>query len=220
MMLNMTLFGILTAIVTDGGTAYKAPSPPRLTLKAFISTCASNLAAAAVVQTSVNNANAFDGSGSSAYSGRTPASKAELQKSYQTRIVEDVKDFKALGAAIENGEMEGNAWVNFFIEFQRREPDEAGRAYAAFADLVGTKDVSGCGLLLATSFAKKGKPADGLPSVKSYNALAKTFEPIKIAGKKGDAKKAKAAWEKAGGAFSEYLEAVGLPSSLSDPLYS
>ncbi len=222
MILNAALFGILAALAIEVTSAYTAPSTPRVTTrKAFIATCASNVAAAAIMQTAtIDNANAFDGAGSSAYSGRTPSSKAELQKSYQNRVVADVKDFKALGEAISNGETEGDAWVRFFIEFQRREADENGRTYAALADLVGIKDVSGCGLLLASSFAKPGKPADGLPSVKTYNAMSKTFEPIKAAGKKGDAKKAKAAYDKAVGPLSEYLEAVGLPSSLSDPIYS
>ena len=116
--------------------------------------------------------------------------------------------------------MDGDAWVNFFIQYQRREPDAVGRTYAALADLVGTKELSGCGILLASSFAKPGKPSDGLPSVKKYNALAKTFEPIKSAGAKGDAKKAKSAWKTASNALSEFLEEVGLPASLDDPLYT
>lgn len=82
---------------------------------------------------------AFDGSGSSAYSGRSPATKAELKRQYQERIVADVRDFNVLGKAIANGETEGNAWVNFFIQFQRREPDAVGRAYAALVDLRGVR---------------------------------------------------------------------------------
>ena len=66
-----------------------------------------------------------------------------------------------LGAAIGNGETDGDAWVNFFIPYQRREPDSSGRAYAAFVDLVGNKELSGCGILLAASFAKPGKPSEG-----------------------------------------------------------
>ena len=163
---------------------------------------------------------AFDGTGSSAYSGRTPASKAELVKGYKDRIVADVRDFNALGKAIDRGETDGDAWVNFFIEFQRRDPDSVGRTYAALADLVGIKDVSGCGILLASSFTKPGKPSEGTPAVKQFNALSKAFEPIKAAGKKGDAAKAKTAWSKAGESLSKYLEVVELPSSLSDPLYS
>ena len=115
--------------------------------------------------------------------------------------------------------MDGNAWVSFFIEIQRREPDSVGRTYAALADLIGLKDYSGCGTLLAASYAKPGKPSDGLPSVKKYNAMAKAFEPIKAAGKKGDVGKAKAAWVKAGELLTEYLEAVELPPSLLDPIY-
>lgn len=109
--------------------------------------------------------------------------------------------------------------MNFFIEFQRREPDAYGRAYAANVDLVGGKDISGCGTLLAASYTKPGKPADGTPPVKKYNAMAKLFDPIKAAGKKGDVAKAKVAWEKASVALSEYLETVELPPSLSDPIY-
>ena len=164
-------------------------------------------------------AQAFDGAGSSSYPGKSASSKIELKKSYQTRVVADVKDFKQLGAAIDNGETEGKAWVNFFIEYQRREPDSVGRSYAANVDLVGNKDLSGCGILLAASYAKAGKPADNLPSMKKYKSLAKLFDPIKAAGAKGDAAKAKAAWGKASDALQEYLEEVELPSSLSDPIY-
>ena len=188
--------------------------------KVFLQTCKSTIASAAFLQIATPLPSiAFDGKGSSAYSGKNPISKAELKKSYQTRIIADVKDFKALGSAIQNGQTEGSAWVSFFIEFQRREPDENGRAYAALVDLVGNKDLSGCGNLLAGSYAKPGKPADGLPSVKKYNALAKAFDPIKAAGKKGDLGKAKAEWLKASVLLSEYLEIVELPSSLFDLLY-
>ena len=165
-------------------------------------------------------ANAFDGSGASAYSGRNQLSKTEQRKLYQDRIVADVKDFIVLGDAIDKGTLEGDAWVNFFIQFQRREADVFGRTYAGLADLVGTKDVSGCGILLATSFAKPGKPADGIPAVKKYTAMAKTFDPIKAAGAKGDAKKAKNSWNNASSSLSEFLLEVGLPGSLEDPLYN
>eukprot|EP00979_Chaetoceros_neogracilis_P001325 scaffold231_cov258-Chaetoceros_neogracile.AAC.9 len=188
--------------------------------KVFLETCKSTIASAAFLQVAAPLPSfAFDGSGSSAYNGKNAASKAELKKSYRTRIIADVKDFKALGTAIQNGETEGRAWGNFFIEFQRREPDEYGRAYAAQVDLVGNKDLSGCGTLLAGSYAKPGKPADGLPSIKAYNTVAKTFDPIKAAGKKGDAAKSNIAWLKASELLSAYLETVELPSSLSDPLY-
>lgn len=164
---------------------------------------------------------AFDGSGTSAYAGRNPVTnKAEQRKIYQERITADVKDFNDLGAAIDKGILDGDVWVKFFIQFQRREADSFGRTYAALADLVGTKDFSGCGFLLASSFAKPGKPADGLPSIKKYNAMAKTFDPIKIAGEKADAKKAKIAWKNASVALSEYLEEIGLPASLDDTSYN
>lgn len=163
---------------------------------------------------------AFDGKGSTAYAGRTPASKAELVKGYKDRVTADIRDFNALGKAIDRGETDGDAWVNFFIEFQRREPDSVGRTYAGLVDLIGIKDVSGCGILLASSFTKPGKPSEGTPAVKQFNSIAKAFEPIKAAGKKGDAVKAKAAWVKAGDSLSKYLEVVDLPSNLADPIYA
>lgn len=189
--------------------------------KAFIKTCTTVVPAAVALQATVATkpAQAFDGQGSSVYSGKGIASKAELKKSYQTRVVADAKDFKRLGAAIEKGETEGDAWVNFFIEYQRREPDAAGRTYAALVDLVGNKDTSGCGTLLATSFAKAGKPSEGLPSVKKYNAMAKSFDLIKVAGQKGDLSKAKTTYGKAIDALQAYLEAVELPP-LSDSIYN
>lgn len=214
---------LVTLLILVIASAYMTPPSPKCTSrKAFLQTCTSTLTSAALlttVATPATPAQAFDGAGSSSYSGRTPASKAEIKKSYQNRVVADVKDFKTLGAAIANGQTEGDAWVNFFIEFQRREPDAVGRSYAGLVDLVGNKDTSGCGTLLAASYAKPGKPADGLPSVKKYNAMAKLFDPIKLAGKKGDVAKAKVAWGKASEALQEYLEAVELPSSLSDPVY-
>ena len=108
--------------------------------RAFIKTCTvvAPTVAASVITTSP--VGAFDGAGSSAYAGKSTTSKAELKKSYQRRVIADVKDFKTLGAAINNGETEGDAWVDFFIEYQRREPDSNGRAYAAFVDLVGNKE--------------------------------------------------------------------------------
>ncbi|KAL7526025.1 hypothetical protein ACHAXR_001277 [Thalassiosira sp. AJA248-18] len=193
--------------------------------RSFIKTCT---VAPVVAGAFSESAGAFDGRGSSAYAGKSTTSKAELRKSYQTRVIADVKDFKRLGGGIENGETEGDSWVNFFIEYQRREPDENGRAYAgevfllriifSLVDLVGNKELSGCGTLLAASFAKPGKPSEGLPSVKKYNAMAKLFDPIKAAGQKGDLSKAKAAYGKASDAMQAYLEAVELPS-MSDPLY-
>lgn len=185
----------------------------------IIGTCASCIVAPKLIEPT--HVQAFDGSGASAYSGRNPlTTKAEQRKSYQERIIADVRDFNALGAAIDKGVADGDAWVNFFIQYQRREPDGAGRTYAALADLVGTKETSGCGYLLATSFAKPGKPADGLPTVKKYNALLKLFEPIKVAGANGDFKKAKKSWTTAGVALSEFLNEVGLPASLTADIYS
>ena len=169
---------------------------------------------------------AFDGSGTSAYSGRGPATKEELRKSYQDRIVADVRDFNKLGAAIARGETDGGAWINFFIEMQRREPDSVGRTYAALADLRGLpvnkkrdEFQGGDGFLLANTFTKQGKPPDNTPAVQKFKALVPAFDPIELAGKSGDAKKAKAAFDKAGALLSDYLASVGLPASLDDPVY-
>ena len=184
----------------------------------LIGSCTSSLVASNFILPSI--VNAFDGSGASAYSGRNPlTTKAEQRKNYQDRIVADVRDFNTLGNAIDKGMLDGDAWVNFFIEYQRRDPDAVGRTYAALADLIGNKDTSGCGYLLATSFAKAGKPSDGLPSVKKYNTMVKAFEPIKAAGAKGDLKKAKSSWTNAGVVLSDFLNEVGLPKSLTDEMY-
>jgi hypothetical protein len=210
---KLALLVVMLALNQLESAAYTTPINRRQVFGA----CTSCLIAAKTLQPSI--AQAFDGQGASAYSGRNSSNKSEQRKIYQDRITADVKDFKKLGDAIDKGILEGDVWVNFFIQYQRREPDSVGRTYAAYADLVGTKEVSGCGILLASSYAKAGKPADGLPSVKKYNSLAKTFEPIQKASAKGDAKKAKAAWTSASTAFSEFLEEVGLPASLQDPQY-
>mmetsp|Transcript_18624 Transcript_18624/g.39984 ORF Transcript_18624/g.39984 Transcript_18624/m.39984 type:complete len:213 (-) Transcript_18624:476-1114(-) len=205
---------IIPLVLALGLTSAYTTSPNRaIARKAFIETCA-----AAAFLEATTPSHAFDGSGSSAYAGKSTTSKAELKKSYEGRVIADMKDFKRLGSAIKNGETDGDVWVNFFIEYQRREPDDVGRAYAAFVDLVGNKERSGCGTLLAATFSKPGKPSEGLPSVKKYNAMAKLLEPMKAAGQKGDATKAKTAYGKASDAVEAYLEAVGLPS-LSDPIY-
>ena len=92
-----------------------APTPqPRRAFFRTLLTTSSTVASTSLVQNinGISAANAFDGSGSSAYAGRTPASKAELKKSYQSRVVADVKDFKALGDAIQSkGETDGEAWL-------------------------------------------------------------------------------------------------------------
>jgi len=164
-------------------------------------------------------ANAFEGSGSSSYAGRTPLQKEAKAKGYQARIIEDVKDFNRLGNAIDAGITEGDDWVGFFIPFQRREPDSVGRTYAALLDLVGVEKSGGAALLLANTFAKPNKPPTNLPQYKKYTNLLPVFDPIQKAGKAGDAAKAQKAWSVAAVALSEYLESVDLPSSLSDPLY-
>lgn len=168
----------------------------------------------------VENVFAFDGSGSTAYTGRSVSSKEEIAKRYVSRLVADVKDFKALGTAIDRGETDGDEWVAFFIPYPRREPDAVGRSYAAQLDLVGSDGAGGVGLLLAGSFGKKGKPIETLPQVRKFQALAVAIPAIAAAGKAGDAAKARKAWLKASEIFSEYLQAVELPVSLSDPLYS
>eukprot|EP00525_Craspedostauros_australis_P002982 CAMPEP_0198123836 /NCGR_PEP_ID=MMETSP1442-20131203/38474_1 /TAXON_ID= /ORGANISM="Craspedostauros australis, Strain CCMP3328" /LENGTH=266 /DNA_ID=CAMNT_0043783111 /DNA_START=52 /DNA_END=852 /DNA_ORIENTATION=+ len=172
-----------------------------------------------------NAANAFDGSGSTASSGMSPATKIAQRKAYQERVVADVRDFNALGVAIATGETSGNAWVNFFIPFQRREPDALGRSYAALADFRGapTPDPKvfegGCGLLLATSFTKAGKPPDNTPAVKSFNKVYRTFDAVQTAGKKGDVAKAKVEYEKIKPLLTQYLADVDLPPDLADPIY-
>ena len=166
---------------------------------------------------------AFDGSGSSAYSGKNPQSVLERRKTYQARVVQDAKDFVRLGAAIARGETDGDAWVFVFSPFERREPDAAGRTFAAVPDLIGHVEgrelVGGCGYLLASGFTRQGKPPETTPAVKSFTALSKTFDAIKEAGSKGKADKAKAAYDKAAPLFAKYLEDVGLPGDLSDPIY-
>mmetsp|Transcript_8467 Transcript_8467/g.10706 ORF Transcript_8467/g.10706 Transcript_8467/m.10706 type:complete len:234 (-) Transcript_8467:92-793(-) len=197
---------IIAAAVHQSVWAYSV-QPSQCSRRQVFGLCTSSLiASTATIVFNPSNAQAFDGSGASAYAGRNPiTNKAELRKSYQDRIAADVKDFKDLGEAIEKGVLDGEVWVKFFIQYQRREPDSVGRTYAALADLVGTQDFSGCGNLLASSYAKPGKPSDGLPSVKKYNAMAKTFDPIKNAGAKGDGKKAKSAYETASLALSAFL---------------
>lgn len=171
------------------------------------------------------NAWAFDGAGSSAYSGRSPATKAELKRGYIERVAADVKDFNALGEAISREETEGREWINFFITFQRREPDDVGRTYAALVDLRGlpTKKANeyegGDGLLLANTFTKAGKPPDNTPAVKSFLKLSKSFDAIEVAGRKGDVKKAKVAYDTSASLFVQYLSDVMMPSDLNDPLY-
>lgn len=98
-----------------------------------------NLVGMSSILTMSTPALAFDGSGSTASAGLSPASKGERKRQYQERIVADVRDFNTLGKAIRNGETDGPAWVNFFIQFQRREPDTVGRTYAALVDLRGTR---------------------------------------------------------------------------------
>ncbi|CAJ1939069.1 unnamed protein product [Cylindrotheca closterium] len=168
---------------------------------------------------------AFDGSGSSAYAGRSPATKAELKRQYKERIVADVRDFNTLGKAINKGETEGSAWVNFFIQFQRREPDAVGRTYGALVDLRGIRIKKeefegGDGMLLANTFTKAGKPPDNTPAVKSFKKLSTSFDAIEEAGKQGDAKKAAAAWSKTKSLLEAFLADVEMPSSLADPIYN
>lgn len=173
------------------------------------------IAAAFVAQPTI----AFDGTGSSAYSGKNPTTKAALVKSYKARIAADVRDFNALGAAISKGKTEGSEWVSFFIQYARREPDEVGRTYAAQADLMGTVEGGGCGYLLATSFGKPNKPPDNVAAVKTYNALSKAFSPIQSAGLSGDAEKALKEFQKTKVLLSDFLLQVEMPASLDDPLY-
>ena len=50
------------------------------------------------------SADAFDGSGSNAYSGKGETSKSDLKKWYQHCDIADVRDIKKFGAAVGNGE--------------------------------------------------------------------------------------------------------------------
>lgn len=165
-------------------------------------------------------AQAFDGSGASSYSGRTQLSAATKAKGYRDRIAADVKDFNALGGAIAAGETSGPAWVDFFIQYQRREPDAVGRTYAAQIDLLGADRSGGAALLLVnTAYLKPNKPPDNLPQFKKYTAFAKTIEALQAAGKAGDAAKAQKVFTKSAEALSAYLESVDMPADLSDVLY-
>ena len=88
----------------------------------------------------------------------------------------------------------------FFIPYERREPDAAGRTYAAQIDLIGAKRQSGsAGLLLAGTYAKPNK---------KYNALVKTLASIQKAGSANDVEKAKQEWIKAAVALTDFLESV------------
>ena len=201
-------------------------------LSAAITTTTTTTAAriasvASLITASPEPAVAFSGSGSSAYSGRSPQSLEQRRKSYQDRVAADIRDFNALGKALQQGKTAGDdnpIWTFFFIPFQRNSPDAVGRTYAALADFVGHKSDSGAlegsaGYLLAATFTKPGKPPDNTPAVQSYKKLAPTFALIQKAGEKGDAVKAKEAWDNASVLFSKYLEQVEMPSNLDDPLY-
>ena len=198
---------VAAVVVVDSTWALSVPSPSR---RAFV---------ASSVFLPPFAAQAFDGSGSSSYAGRTPSTQKAKAEGYKRRIAEDVKDFRRLGAAIDKGETEGEAWVNFFIPFQRREPDAVGRTYAAQLDLMGVEKSGGAALLLASTFAKPNKPPTNLPQYKKYDALLRLFDPIQKAGTAGDVAKAKKEWSTAAAALSEYLAAVDMPGDLSDPLY-
>jgi hypothetical protein len=192
----------------------------------LLSRAATTAATVAVVSiTTPFSAFAFDGSGASVSAGYSPATKSEKKKKFKQRIIADVKDFIVLGQAIDKGETKGPAWANFFITFQRREPDEAGRTYAALVDLRGlpTKKShefeGGDGLLLAKTFTKPGKPPDNTPAVKSFVKLSKTFDAIEAAGNADDISKANKAWLKTSELLSQYLSDVELPGDIKDPIY-
>lgn len=217
----MKLVPFLVAAVAFGCTfcaAYNVSPTQRPVSRRDFGFTSSAAAAAAILGTP-GIASGFEGSGSSAYTGKTATTKAELQKSYRARIAADVGDFNTLGVSIQKGETDGAAWVNFFIPFARREPDSVGRAYGAQADLVGAPDRSGCGYLYAASLIKPGKPPENSPGVKKFNTLAKSLAAVQVDGKKGDAGKAQKDFDKAAEAFSDFLGEVGMPSSLSDDLY-
>jgi hypothetical protein len=202
-----------------------ASTSSRRSFAAGLVAAASGLLTATTTTSQPQAALAFDGSGSSAYSGYNPATKAELKKAYKVRIAADVYDFNVLGEAIiSKGETAGPAWTNFFIQFARREPDEFGRAYAALVDLRGLpinkkEFEGGDGMLLANTFTKAGKPPDNTPAVIAFKKLIRAFDPIEEAGKKGDVAKAKAEFQKAVPLLSAYLTSVELPGDLNDPSY-
>lgn len=214
----------VSAYTTLPPKTFSPPKSHQITRKALFTNFAKPVALLTLtVATTTSPSLAFDGSGSTA-AGKT-LNRSALKKSYSDRIVADVRDFNALGAAVARGELEGKAWINFFIPFKRREPDEYGRIYAAFSDLVGTGDTGGgCGLLYVGTLVKPGKPSEGTAAFKKFTVLSKLFGPIEAAagkdGKGGSVEKAKAAWGKAAGAFEEFLGATELPGSLSDPIYS
>lgn len=230
--LIFTYVVVLASLAVHVNVAYTPSRPPSSQTKATTRRDFGVKAAAALLITATPDPSlstwAFDGSGASASSGLNPQTKAEKKKSYQKRVVADVKDFIALGSSIDNGGLDGTpAWTNFFITFQRREPDAVGRSYAALVDLRGlpinkkkTEFEGGDGLLLANTFTKAGKPPDNTPAVKSFKKLSPAFDPIETAGKRGDAKAAKEAWEAAKGLLLQYLTDVELPASLNDPLYN
>jgi hypothetical protein len=210
---------------TDSGIIEKRPLKSRREYLFQSATTATSVGLLVLSSITPSVATAFDGSGSSAYAGRSPATKAELKRQYKDRIVADVKDFVSLGRAIDQGETEGRAWINFFITSQRREPDAVGRTYAALVDLRGlpTKKANefegGDGLLLANTFTKAGKPPDNTPAVRSFLKLSKTFDAIEAAGKSGNISKAKQEWEKTKSLLEMYLVDVELPGSISDSSY-
>ena len=206
-------------LLSDGTGAF--PVPEQTSRRDVLQSAAAATSSLLIASPAV----AFDGSGSSAYAGRSPATKAELKRQYKERVVADVKDFVTLGKAIDKGEMEGKAWVNFFITMQRREPDPVGRTYAALVDLRGlpTKKANeyegGDGLLLANTYTKAGKPPDNTPAVRSFLKLSKTFDAIEAAGKSGNVAKAKQEWDKTKTLLEAYLVDVELPGSLQDSMY-
>lgn len=75
-------------------------------------------------------------------------------------------------------------------------------------------------MLLANTYTKAGKPPDNTPAVKSFKKLSPTFDAIEAAGKKGDAKKAMAEWDKTKALMEAFLADVELPSSIEDPIYN
>lgn len=75
-------------------------------------------------------------------------------------------------------------------------------------------------MLLANTFTKAGKPPDNTPAVKSFKRLSPSFDAIEASGKKGDAKKALADWEKTKVLMEAFLADVEMPSSLADPIYN
>jgi hypothetical protein len=88
----MKSFRIIPLLFSGLASAYTTPKPSCVSSrKAFLKTCAVVAPSAFYVAIASQPAAAFDGSGSNAYSGKGVTSKSDLKKSYQRRVVADIK---------------------------------------------------------------------------------------------------------------------------------